>query len=203
MVKITKIVSRGIPVRGNDIDTDQIIPARYLRVITFAGIGKYAFQDVRFDDAGNEMDHPFNSPRFKGAQILVVNDNFGCGSSREHAPQSLKDYGIAAIIGESFAEIFAGNCTSIGIPTATLSIDVIQTVQSTIEAYPETELSLDIATATLKVGDQSYACTIKKAIQSALTTGIWDITGALLSNKDAIEKTVKHLPYLAFSKTNH
>ena len=116
MEKITKVSGTGVPVPGNDIDTDRIIPARHLKEITFANMGKYPFYDERFDEAGKSKDHPFDNPAYQGASVLLVNQNFGCGSSRVHAPQSLMRWGVKAVVGESFAEIFAGNCTMLGIP---------------------------------------------------------------------------------------
>ncbi len=200
MLKITTVSGQGIPVKGNDIDTDQIIPARYLKVVTFAGIGKFAFKDVRFDDNGSELDHPFNDKRFAAAQILVVNDNFGCGSSREHAPQALKDHGITAIIGESFAEIFAGNCTSIGIPTATLPPDIIESIQQRIEENPDAELRLDLEQSSFSVDQDVFECSFKPPFRAALISGMWDTTAALLSNNTLIQQTMDNLPYIAFSK---
>ena len=119
--KVVKVTGTVIPMRGNDIDTDRIIPARYLKEITFARMGEYPFYDERFDSAGKPKAHPFNDPKYRGASILFVNKNFGCGSSREHAPQALFRFGIHAIVGESFAAIFAGNCVVMGIPTVTFT----------------------------------------------------------------------------------
>ncbi len=119
MSKINQIEGKAVPVEGNDIDTDRIIPARYLKEITFTNMGKYPFYDERFDAEGKPKGHPFDLPQFQGAHLLFVNQNFGCGSSREHAPQALMRWGVRAVVGESFAEIFAGNCTMLGIPTAT------------------------------------------------------------------------------------
>ena len=127
---------RGIPLPGDDIDTDRIIPARYLREITFETLGRYAFYDVRFDEKGNRKEHPLNDPRFAGGNILIVNRNFGCGSSREHAPQSLMRMGIAAFIGESFAEIFSGNCTALGLPAVRVSHQDAQELQALVNADP-------------------------------------------------------------------
>src|SRR5881296_1824719 len=142
--KIAQVVGRAVAVRGNDIDTDRIIPARYLKEITFTRMGEYPFFDERFDSSGKLKPHPFNDPHFKGASILFVNKNFGCGSSREHAPQALYRFGIHAIVGESFAAIFAGNCTIMGLPTVTVSAAEIDTLMKTVEGNPQTRFAVDI-----------------------------------------------------------
>ena len=141
---IDEVHGHAIVVPGNDIDTDQIIPARFMKVVTFDGLGKYAFHDVRYDEKGNERAHPFNDHRYHGASILVVNRNFGCGSSREHAPQALMRAGIQAIVGESFAEIFAGNCTAMGIPAVALSSEEISFLMDEIKRDPQMELALSL-----------------------------------------------------------
>src|ERR1041384_1620470 len=141
--KITRVAGRAIVVRGNDIDTDRIIPARYLKEVTFARMGEYPFFDERFDPAGKQKPHPFNDPRYKGASILFVNKNFGCGSSREHAPQALYRFGIHAIVGESFAAIFAGNCTMMGLPAVTVSHDDVELMMKMVEEVPQTRFALD------------------------------------------------------------
>ena len=144
MNKITQIEGKAVVVEGNDIDTDRIIPARYLKEITFTNMGKYPFYDERFDAEGKPKGHPFDLPQFQGANILFVNQNFGCGSSREHAPQSLMRWGVRAIVGESFAEIFAGNCTMLGIPTATVSQAEMQKLQALVKEKPQTKFLLDL-----------------------------------------------------------
>ena len=138
------VEGKGIPVQGNDIDTDRIIPARFMKCVTFEGLGKYAFYDERFDGNGNKKKHSFNEEKFLKGSILIVNKNFGCGSSREHAPQALVKFGIKAIIGESFAEIFAGNCTVLGIPTVTAPHDAIENIMMVIKEKPETPLVVDL-----------------------------------------------------------
>jgi 3-isopropylmalate/(R)-2-methylmalate dehydratase small subunit len=141
---VDRVSGTGIPVRGNDIDTDQIIPARFMKVVTFDGLGEFAFFDQRFDSEDEEKDHPFNEERFRDANVLVVNANFGCGSSREHAPQALMRWGIDAIVGESFASIFAGNCLALGIPTVTASTEEIGALQAFVEENPDAELTVDV-----------------------------------------------------------
>lgn len=191
------IKGRAIPLRGNNIDTDRIIPARYLRLITFESLGQFAFQDERFDDNGKEKDHPFNEKRFKGAEILLVNKNFGCGSSREHAPQSLMRMGIRGIVGESFAEIFAGNCTALGIPAVCLKDKEIDTVMTVVDENPATAVVLDLEKKTVTAGKASFSFTMPEPYRRSLTSGAWDTTAALLENLDLIEKKAKELPYIA------
>jgi 3-isopropylmalate/(R)-2-methylmalate dehydratase small subunit len=186
----------GIPVRGNDIDTDQIIPARYLKAITFEGLGEYAFMDLRFDDDGNEKDHPFNEAQYQDANVLVVNANFGCGSSREHAPQALMRWGIDAIVGESFAEIFAGNCLALGIPTVTADQETIRELQDHVEKYPDTEIEVDVAAETVRYDDRTIEVTVDDAQRKALVDGIWDTTALMKANRNAIAETAASLPYV-------
>ena len=144
MSKIAKIEGKAIPVEGNDIDTDRIIPARYLKEITFTHMGKYPFMDERVDSQGKSKGHPFDMPQYQGACLLLVNQNFGCGSSREHAPQALMRWGIKAILGESFAEIFAGNCTMLGIPTMTVPQADIQRLQKMAKDNPKAVFTVDL-----------------------------------------------------------
>ena len=151
-LKIVEIRGRAIPVPGNDIDTDRIIPARYMKTVTFEGLGKFAFYDARFDAYGKQKQQPFNDERFKGAGILLVNKNFGCGSSREHAPQSLLRYGIKAIVGESFAEIFAGNCSMLGIPAVVVSEKDVLELMRSVEKNPNAEIGVNLETQKVSVG---------------------------------------------------
>src|SRR5258705_7299536 len=152
IVKITKVRGTAVPIRGNDIDTDRIIPARYLKEVTFARMGDYPFFDERFDAAKKKKDHPFNDPEYKGASILFVNKNFGCGSSREHAPQALYRFGIQAIVGESFAAIFAGNCTMMGLPTVVVDAKEIAQLMKSVEDNPRTEYTVDLESRTISYG---------------------------------------------------
>lgn len=193
---IKTVRGRGIVVRGNDIDTDQIIPARYMKVVTFDGLGAYAFHDLRFDEAGGRKSHPFNEDRFQGASVLVVNRNFGCGSSREHAPQALMRWGIKAVVGESFAEIFAGNCTAMGIPTITMPHDQIAELMAQIEAVPTTAIEIDLPTTTLNTAGKTFRFEQNPAYRSALIAGSWDSTSVLLANLTQIEARAAQIPYL-------
>ncbi|HIK24985.1 MAG: 3-isopropylmalate dehydratase small subunit [Thermosynechococcus sp. Uc] len=194
MSKIERIIGRGLPLRGNDIDTDRIIPARFLRCVTFDGLGEHVFADDR-----QWGDHPFNLPQYQGAKILVVNANFGCGSSREHAPQAIARWGIQAIVGESFAEIFAGNCLAIGIPCLTSTPEQIQVLQTLLEDQPGTELTLDLHALTLKAGDQVTPLTMAESTRQMLISGQWDACGQLLANRDEIHAVAARLPYMQWA----
>jgi 3-isopropylmalate/(R)-2-methylmalate dehydratase small subunit len=189
------IEGRGIPIQGNDIDTDRIIPARFMKCVTFEGLGKYAFHDERFDQKGNRKRHPMNDEKFIGATILIVNKNFGCGSSREHAPQSLSKYGIKAIIGESFAEIFAGNCTVMGIPAVTAPLDAIENLMMFVEENHDDLLRIDLNEKKVSYGDFSVDIGIPDSTRYSLANGVWDSTAQLLQNRAEIEKKNGEIPY--------
>jgi 3-isopropylmalate/(R)-2-methylmalate dehydratase small subunit len=196
IVKIINISGTGILIRGNDIDTDRIIPARYLKEVTFARMGDYPFFDERFDSSGKPKAHPFNDSKYKGASILFVNQNFGCGSSREHAPQALNRFGIRAIVGESFAAIFAGNCTMIGVPTVTASRADVEMMMKTAEQSPQTRFYLDIGKKTITFDERTIAIDLPDTYRSALTMGSWDSTTLLRANLDQVRKTASKLPYI-------
>jgi 3-isopropylmalate/(R)-2-methylmalate dehydratase small subunit len=196
VVKITRVSGTAVPIHGNDIDTDRIIPARYLKEVTFARMGEYPFFDERFDSSGKKKDHPFNDPEYKGASILFVNKNFGCGSSREHAPQALYRFGIQAIVGESFAAIFAGNCTIMGLPTVTVSVKEIDRLMKTVEQNPRTEYTVDLESKTLSYGDQKLSIDLPETYRTALTTGSWNSTAMLRANLDRVKEIASKLPYL-------
>jgi len=186
----------GIPVRGNDIDTDQIIPARFMKVVTFDGLGEFAFFDLRFDDEDNQKDHPFNEEQFQDSNVMVVNANFGCGSSREHAPQALMRWGIDAIIGESFAEIFAGNCLALGIPTVTADHETIEELQQWVDDNPDGDIEVDVAEETVTYGDTEIDVDVDRAQREALVEGNWDTTALMKANQNAIQETADSLPYV-------
>ncbi len=196
VVKITRVTGTAVTVRGNDIDTDRIIPARYLKEATFARMGNYPFFDERFDSAANLKPHPFNDQKFKGASILFVNKNFGCGSSREHAPQALYRYGIHAIVGESFAAIFAGNCTMMGLPAVTVSAAEIEKLMQAVEENPRTTFDLDLQNKTLSFDEERMAVDLPETYRSALITGSWDSTALLRANLDQVKSTAAKLPYM-------
>ncbi|EMA42332.1 3-isopropylmalate dehydratase small subunit [Halococcus morrhuae DSM 1307] len=193
---VERVTGTGIPVRGNDIDTDQVIPARFMKVITFDGLGEFAFFDQRFDDEDNEKDHPMNEERFRDASVMVVNANFGCGSSREHAPQALMRWGIDALIGESFAEIFAGNCLALGIPTVTADHETVSEIQAWTEANPDSDIEIDVADETVRYGDHEATVTVDEAQRRALVDGVWDTTALMRSNSGSVAETAAALPYL-------
>ncbi|MFC7203600.1 3-isopropylmalate dehydratase small subunit [Haloferax namakaokahaiae] len=194
--EIHSVAGSGVPIRGNDIDTDQIIPARFMKVVTFDGLGEFAFFDQRFDDEDNEKDHALNEPHYQDASVMVVNANFGCGSSREHAPQALMRWGIDAIIGESFAEIFAGNCLALGIPTVTADTETVEAIQAWVEENPDGEIHVDVKAGTVTYGDTTVEATVDSAQQKALTEGVWDTTALMKSNADAVAEKARSLPYV-------
>jgi 3-isopropylmalate/(R)-2-methylmalate dehydratase small subunit len=197
IVKVIRIRGAAVPIRGNDIDTDRIIPARYLKEPTFGRMGEYPFFDERFDASGRKKDHPFNDSEYKGASVLFVNKNFGCGSSREHAPQALYRFGIQAIVGESFAAIFAGNCTMMGVPTVTVSAKEMEQLMKSVEENPRTEYTVDLESKTLSYADQKIAIDLPKSYHIALTTGSWDSTALLRANLEQVKKTAAKLPYIS------
>jgi 3-isopropylmalate/(R)-2-methylmalate dehydratase small subunit len=197
IVKITKASGTAVPIRGNDIDTDRIIPARYLKEVTFARMGEYPFFDERFDAAGKKKDHPFNDPEYKGASLLFVNKNFGCGSSREHAPQAIYRFGIKAIVGESFAAIFAGNCTMMGLPAVVVGAKEIDQLMKSVEENPRTEYSVDLETKTLSYDNVKIAIDLPETYRTALIMGSWDSTALLRANLEQVKKTAAKLPYMS------
>ncbi|WP_232687000.1 3-isopropylmalate dehydratase small subunit [Halobacterium zhouii] len=192
---VEEVAGTGVPVRGNDVDTDQIIPARFLKVVTFDGLGQFAFFDERFDADDEPLEHPFNEKRFQSASVLVVNANFGCGSSREHAPQALMRWGIDAIVGESFAEIFAGNCLALGIPTVTASREDVEALQDAIDDTPDADVHVDIVDEEVRCGDTVVDADVDDAQQRALVDGVWDTTALMRANADTVTETAARLPY--------
>jgi 3-isopropylmalate/(R)-2-methylmalate dehydratase small subunit len=194
--EIKTITGRGIPLEGDDIDTDRVIPARYLRCVTFDGLGEQVFKDDRLATAGK---HPFDLPQYQGANILVVNGNFGCGSSREHAPQAIAKWGIQAIIGESFAEIFQGNCLAIGLPCVTASQEIIKQLQSLLQQNPNQTLELNLATTQVTTAELTLPVSIDPGNQQMLLTGKWDSCGQLVSDLEAIGATAAKLPYISWA----
>lgn len=190
---ITTVEGRAIALQGHDIDTDRIIPARFLKTISFSGLGDHVFADDRAAAAGH---HPFDCPEHQGARILVVNRNFGCGSSREHAPQALRRWGIAAVIGESFAEIFASNCLALGIPCLRGETEVIEQIQQVVQEQPQAHFCLRLEASTLQGLDHQWPLTIESGPQTMLLNGCWDATGLLLSHEQELRQTASQLPYL-------
>jgi 3-isopropylmalate/(R)-2-methylmalate dehydratase small subunit len=193
MHKIETISGRGVPLLLDDIDTDRIIPARYLRCVTFEGLGEHAFKDDRKQDPK----HPFDDPRFQGGKVLIAGRNFGCGSSREHAPQALMRWGIQAVVAESFAEIFFGNCTSLGIPCLMASRDDLKKLEEAILGNPQLEVFVDLMKKEVRCGGLRIPCGMPDSARTSLTTGQWDFLGQLLDGEADIRKTATKIPYLA------
>ena len=197
LAKITQIAGRGVYVPGNDIDTDRIIPARFMKCVTFDGLGEFLFYDVRKNADGTDRAHPLNEARFKGATVLLSGAKFGCGSSREHAPQAIQKYGFRAVVAENFAEIFFGNCTTLGMPCATASRADIAKIAAAIEKNPQIEVVVDVAQQEIRFGDQSVKAEVRAAARDALVNGRWDAIGELLDGMTAMKAKAQGLPYLA------
>lgn len=195
--EVKTVQGRGIPLVGNDIDTDRIIPARFLRCVTFDGLGAQVFADDRAQLQGQ---HPFDQPQYQGATVLIVNGNFGCGSSREHAPQAIAKWGIQAIIGESFAEIFFGNCVAIGIPCITADPSVTSQLQKRVEADPQLEVLIDLKQLKVQCGSFEADITMPSGAHQMLTSGTWDACGQLVAQADQIRATAANLPYVSWSR---
>ena len=189
--RIQSVTGRALPLRGHDIDTDRIIPARYLRAISFDGLEQHVFADDRSDPA-----HPFNAPQYQGAHVLLVNRNFGCGSSREHAPQALQRWGIQALVGEGYSEIFFGNSVTIGLPCVTVSPEEIEQLMKRVEADPATALTVDVEGLRVTAGDATMSATMPRSAHEALITGLWDGTGLLLADFDQVRQLANSLPYV-------
>jgi len=191
---ITEVGGTGVPIPGDDIDTDQILPARFMKEVTFDNMADYLFYDARRDSDGEFNDHPLN--RFEGASIAVINSNFGCGSSREHAPQAMMRWGVDGIVGESYAEIFRDNCKSLGIPAVTTDHETVVELQEWIEANPDGEIDIDVENEQVTYGETTIDVDIDHAMKEALVEGIWDTTALMYSNKSKVEATVDELPYV-------
>ena len=196
LAKIQQVTGRAVHVPGEEIDTDRIIPARFLRCVTFDGLGEHLFRDVRFNADGSPTDHPLNDPRHAGATILVADRNFGCGSSREHAPQSIAKYGFKAIVAESFAEIFFGNSTALGMPCASLPRASLEQLAGLVEAQPTTEVTVDLLAQVVRANNQTWPFAMKEGARQALIDGLWDPIGQLLEAQDQIRARAAALPYM-------
>lgn len=196
-LKRVQITGTAIPVRGNDIDTDRIIPARYLKCVVFDGLGEHAFEDDRSQLKERGQTHSFDNPAFVNAEILIVNKNFGCGSSREHAPQAIMRWGkgIKAIVGESFAEIFFGNCVALGIPCAVVDEAGANRLQAAAEENPNAQFAVDVDKQVVTVGTTSVPFEIPAGVRQQFLEGKWDSTAELMAAKDQIAATASNLPY--------
>jgi len=190
--EILSVSGRGLPVRGDDIDTDRIMPARFLKAVSFEGLERHVFEDDRAADPA----HPFNDPRYNGASILIVNRNFGCGSSREHAPQGLARFGIAAIVGESFSEIFQGNATVMGLPCFTADRESIDRLQSIVEKMPEVTITADVQSGVVTAGDVRIDASLPPATRDAFISGQWNPTAMLLDRFEEVRGVAERLPYV-------
>ncbi len=193
LAKVTQVAGTAVHVPGQDIDTDRIIPARFMKCVTFDGLGEFAFYDVRKNADGTDKAHPLNDERFNGSSILLSGANFGCGSSREHAPQALYRFGFRAVIAESFAEIFFGNCTTLGIPCVTASAQDIQVLANEIERNPKLEVTVDLTEEKVFFEDEEMAVSVLHSAREALTNGQWDPIAALLENRDKVDAKIHAL----------
>lgn len=193
--KITQVTGRGVYVPGEDIDTDRIIPARFMKCVTFDGLGEFAFYDERKHPDGSEKAHPLNEPRFLGASILLSGSNFGCGSSREHAPQALYRFGIRAVIAESFAEIFFGNSTTLGMPCVVMARPDIQALAGLIDEDPAQLITVDLTEAKVSAADMDFRAVLPDHAREALVQGKWDAIADLLEAGPEITKVAETLPY--------
>jgi 3-isopropylmalate/(R)-2-methylmalate dehydratase small subunit len=191
--RITRITGKALPIRGNNVDTDRILPARFLKSITFAGLEEHLFED---DRAQAGAAHPVSNPAYADAVLMLVNANFGCGSSREHAPQAIRRRGTRAVVGESFSEIFFGNSMAIGMPCPTVSADAAVALQAAAEQQPDTMFHLDLEQMTIACGSLTFAVSLPANARDALLTGSWDATGLLLERYDEVRAVAARLPYV-------
>ena len=194
--KITAVTGQAVHVPGNDIDTDRIIPARFMKCVTFDGLGEYLFYDVRKDADGNDRAHPLNDARFKSATVLLSGANFGCGSSREHAPQAIQKYGFRGIVAENFAEIFFGNCTTLGIPCAVAARADIAKVAAAIESDPKIEVTIDVEAQVVRYGAESIPAELRGSARDALLNGRWDAIAELHEGVPDVQTVASSLPYM-------
>jgi 3-isopropylmalate/(R)-2-methylmalate dehydratase small subunit len=189
---ILSVSGRGLPVRGNDIDTDRIMPARFLVSVSFEGLERHVFEDDRAADPA----HPFNDPRYTGASILIVNANFGCGSSREHAPQGIARAGFGAVIGESFSEIFQGNAAVIGLPCFVADREAVNQLQTLVERTPEANITADVASGAVVAGSLRFNASVPSALRDAFVSGQWNPTAMLLDRFEEVKAVASRLPYI-------
>jgi 3-isopropylmalate/(R)-2-methylmalate dehydratase small subunit len=195
--RIQRVRGTGLPLRGDNIDTDRIIPARFLRSVSFEGLEDHLFEDDVQQAQGAGGTHAVADPRFHAATVLVVNRNFGCGSSREHAPQAIRRRGFGAVVGESFSEIFFGNSVALGMPCVTAAPDHIAELQTFIERMPEQEIDLDLNRMTMTFGGAERPVTLPAPARESFLEGTWDATALLLERFEEIERTARSLRYIA------
>jgi 3-isopropylmalate/(R)-2-methylmalate dehydratase small subunit len=194
---IRAVRGTGLPLHGDNIDTDRIIPARFLKAVSFEGLEQHLFEDDVRQAEASRTTHAIVDPRFRGATILIVNRNFGCGSSREHAPQAIRRRGIRAVLGESFSEIFFGNSIALGMPCATGTRDHVAELQAFSEQYPEQELTYDVDRMTIAFGERTHPFVVPAAARESLLDGTWDATALLLDRFEDVERTARSLPYIS------
>ena len=195
MSNISKVSGKGVYVQGNDIDTDRIIPARYLKCVTFDELGPALFYDERFNADGSSKQHPLDAEVHQGAEVLISDDNFGCGSSREHAPQAIQKFGLKAVIAGSFAEIFYGNCTTLGIPCVVMATEDRARIAAEVEAAPETELNVDLESMQVVCANSIYPITMKESAREAFLSATYDPLDNLLAAREDIRQTAEKLGY--------
>ena len=195
--RIRRISGRAVPVRGDNIDTDRIIPARFLRSITFEGLEQHLFEDDRTQLEAAGQRHPLDEPQYAGASILLANANFGCGSSREHAPQAIRRNGIGAVVGESFSEIFFGNSVALGMPCVTADTATMSKLMQIVESQPATDIVVDLDHMTVTAGGGTHAIALPAAARESFLDGTWDATGLLLDRFEDVEAVAARLPYVA------
>jgi len=196
--RVVKISGTALPLPGDNIDTDRIIPARFLKSISFEGLEDHVFEDDRAQvDAQAPGTHPFSNPRYNNATVLIVNANFGCGSSREHAPQAIRRRGIRVVVGESFSEIFFGNSVALGMPCVSVPAADADALLEMVTANPETVVAIDLSAMTLQAGDRSFAITLPAAARDGFLDGSWDATGLLLDRYEEVEAVANRLPYVS------
>jgi 3-isopropylmalate/(R)-2-methylmalate dehydratase small subunit len=196
LAKISQLAGTGVYVPGDDVDTDRIIPARFMKCVTFDGLGEYAFYDERFEEDGRPKAHPIDHPKYAGATILLAGRNFGCGSSREHAPQALYRHGFRAVLAESFAEIFFGNAITLGMPCLVMDGRDIRALAALIDEAPQTEMNIDIPNSEVSMADVSFPAVLPDHAREALVNGRWDAIADLLEGLDAVKSTADKLPYM-------
>jgi 3-isopropylmalate/(R)-2-methylmalate dehydratase small subunit len=190
---IKKITGRAVPVEGDDIDTDRIIPARYMRCVTFDGLGEFLFRDIRQTQDGKSTNHTIDQAKFKGATILVSGMNFGCGSSREHAPQAIVRAGFKAVIAGNFAEIFFGNSTTLGLPCLSAKKEDLQALTQLISSEPSTEVGINLENLKVTAGKLSFPVTMKASAQQGLLSGRYDAIADLLTNLPKVQELAARL----------